>query len=40
VSVLAGLFIMQEKLSALQIICCAFIILGVFGTNLRIKNKE
>jgi len=31
---------MQEKLSALQIICCAFIILGVFGTNLRIKNKE
>ncbi len=40
VSVLAGLFIMHEKLSALQIVCCAFIILGVFGTNLRIKNKE
>ncbi|MBR4282084.1 MAG: DMT family transporter [Clostridia bacterium] len=40
VSVLAGIFIMKENLSALQVICCAFIILGVFGTNLRLKNKE
>ncbi len=40
VSVLAGLFILKENLSVLQIICCAVIILGVLGTNLRIKNKE
>ncbi len=40
VSVLAGIFILREDLSAFQIVCCAVIILGVLGTNLQIKNKE
>lgn len=38
VSLLAGIFILEEKLSALQIVCCVLIIIGVFGTNLRLKK--
>ena len=33
VSVLAGLFIMKEHLSVPQLVCCAAIILGVWGVN-------
>ncbi len=33
VSVLAGIFIMKEHLSIPQLICCAAIILGVWGVN-------
>ena len=33
VSVLAGIFIMNEQLSIPQLICCALIILGVWGVN-------
>lgn len=33
VSVLAGLLIMKENLSVPQLICCALIILGVYGVN-------
>lgn len=33
VSVLAGIFIMHENLSIPQLICCAVIILGVYGVN-------
>lgn len=33
VSVLAGIFIMKEHLSVPQLVCCALIILGVWGVN-------
>lgn len=33
VSVLAGIFIMKEVLSPAQLLCCALIIIGVFGVN-------
>lgn len=33
VSVLAGLFILKESLSVPQLVCCLFIIIGVFGVN-------
>ncbi len=33
VSVLAGLLILKESMSPLQLICCGLIIIGVFGVN-------
>ena len=33
VSVLAGLFILGESLSPLVLVCCAAVVIGVFGTN-------
>lgn len=38
VSVLAGIFILNEKLSALQLILCAVIIVGVIGVN-KLEKK-
>ena len=38
VSVFAGIFIMKEKLSALQLLFCALIIVGVYGANYQKKN--
>lgn len=33
VSVLAGLILLKESMSLPQLICCALIIIGVFGVN-------
>ena len=38
VSILAGIFILKEKLSILQIILCVPIILGVWGVNISKKT--
>ena len=39
VSVFAGIFIMKERLSVLQLVCCVFIILGVWGVNIQKEKK-
>jgi drug/metabolite transporter (DMT)-like permease len=39
VSVLAGIFILNEQLRILQILCCLVIIIGVFGVNRRGKDE-
>ena len=38
VAVLAGISILQEQLSIPQLICCALIIIGVFGVNYEKKR--
>lgn len=40
VSVLAGIFIMKENLSALQLFFCAMIIVGVYGANYQKQNSN
>ena len=39
VSVLAGIFIMKENLSSIQLFFCAMIILGVYGANYQKREK-
>lgn len=40
VSVLAGLFILQERLSVAQLICCVLIIVGVYGVNYEKSERR
>ena len=40
VSVLAGLFILQERLSVAQLICCLLIIVGVYGVNYEKSERR
>ena len=40
VSILAGIFVLKEKLSLLQIILCVPIILGVWGVNIAKRPKK
>lgn len=39
VSVLAGVIILKEPLSLLQLICSILIVIGVYGVNMKSKNK-
>ena len=39
VAVLAGIVILHEQLSVWQLICCALIILGVYGVNYEKKRR-
>ena len=40
VSILAGIFIMHERLNAVQLLLCIPIILGVWGVNSGLKIKK
>lgn len=40
VSVLAGIFILKEKLSIPQLICCVLIVAGVWGVNQKTTHND
>lgn len=40
VSVLAGIFILGESMTSIQLVCCALIVAGVIGTNSNNTQKQ